>query len=218
MNQQAKEGLPPCFGDPKLWDPKAVECIGGQDPAFTSERGDHVRDKCIFFEGCGQRAQASKMEAARGLLDPKNLIRRDVPLLGPARPVAAPTAPPAPNFIERFATAMAHQHAQAGYPPLPTVPSMPYYGMKPTSSVQQPAVPAPPAYGYQQMMPVNYQMPGYLTVPEQRYEGQSFWSFLGRTVLRSLGKSMGHSIAHLFDTVPLAPPPREINVAFRNGE
>lgn len=70
---------------------------------------------------------------------------------------------------------------------------------------QQMQVPVMP-YGYQQMMPVNYQMPGYLTVPEMKAPEQSFWGFALRTVFRSMGKSAGHSIAHLFDTVPLGPP------------
>lgn len=61
-------------------------------------------------------------------------------------------------------------------------------------------------YGYQQMVPVNYQMPQYLSVPEVRYEGQGFVGLMGRVALRSVMKSLGHSMAHLFDTTPLGGP------------
>jgi hypothetical protein len=58
------------------------------------------------------------------------------------------------------------------------------------------------------MMPVDYRMPAYLSIPEERHEGQGLLGLMARTVGRSMGKALGHSIAHLFDTVPLTPPPR----------
>jgi len=52
---------------------------------------------------------------------------------------------------------------------------------------------------HQQMMPVNYQMPSYLTVPEHVGEGDTFFHVLFREMLRGMGKSFGHTIAHFFD-------------------
>ena len=181
MNVPVKEDPPNCFG--KLWQADHVECKGGLDPAFVNEKtGSHVREKCWFFDSCGARTQAAKLEAHRGLVQPESLVRPQVPFIRPQQTVA-PTPPPTQGYIERFAQSVQQQQV-----PRPTFP------------VQQ----APVQYGYQQMMPVNYQMPGYLTVPEER--GSSLLGFVGRTVTRSILKSLGHSIAHLFDTTTLGPP------------
>jgi len=61
-------------------------------------------------------------------------------------------------------------------------------------------------WGVQQMMPVNYQMPQYLSAPEDMYEGRGFLEMLATTVFRSVMKSAGHSVAHVFDAVPLGRP------------
>ena len=206
MVDLSREDPPDCFG--KLWDPKAKECTGGMDPAFTDENGSHVREKCIFFESCGARLQASRMEPARSLIDPKSLLKNTPPLLSPAKPPSQTS-----QFVERFITAVANrpvqqvQQVQQAAPTSMNQPPRPLY-------LPPPAIPqGVPVAGYQAMMPVNYQMPGYLSVPEQRYPTESFWKFLGRTVLRSIGKSLGHSIAHLFDTIPLGTqPPPEVYV------
>lgn len=54
-----------------------------------------------------------------------------------------------------------------------------------------------------QMMPVNYGMPAYLSVlePKRKKKGKK-WKSLSSEVGRSIGKSLGHSIAHFFDSVP----------------
>ena len=59
---------------------------------------------------------------------------------------------------------------------------------------------APPVY-HQQMMPVNYTMPSYLSVPED--PSASFWRALWMSLFRSFGKALGHSIANFFDSHPL---------------
>jgi hypothetical protein len=53
------------------------------------------------------------------------------------------------------------------------------------------------------MMPVNYGMPSYLTVLEpKRMKKNKKWKSLSCEVGRSIGKSIGHSIAFFFDSVP----------------
>jgi hypothetical protein len=54
----------------------------------------------------------------------------------------------------------------------------------------------------QQMMPVNYQMPSYLSVPETIRPGEGMFAPLMRSLFRSAGKSVGHSLAHFFDWTP----------------
>lgn len=73
----------------------------------------------------------------------------------------------------------------------------------PTSSqshAHYPPVPVPhhPPGGFQQMMPVNYGLPQYLTVREP-VTGGALMKRLGVEVIRSMGKSFGHTIAHFFD-------------------
>lgn len=48
------------------------------------------------------------------------------------------------------------------------------------------------------MMPVNYGLPQYLTVREP-VTGGALMKRLGVEVIRSMGKSFGHTIAHFFD-------------------
>lgn len=192
MAEAVREEPPSCYGGP-LWDPKAKECAGGIDPAFTSEDGGHQRARCMFFESCGTKLQATRMESARNLIDSRNLVRKDVPLLGPARPLQQEHAPSIAGYVERFAQSLAQQQGQYAQ-----TQARPIHLPLPQQMQQ-----VPQQYGYQQMMPVNYQMPAYLTTPEERAEGESFWAVLGRVLLRSIGKSIGHSIANMFDTVPL---------------
>ena len=52
-------------------------------------------------------------------------------------------------------------------------------------------------------IPVNYKMPNYLTVPEEREQGESAWSVLGREILRSAAKAVGHAVAAFFDRTRL---------------
>lgn len=54
-----------------------------------------------------------------------------------------------------------------------------------------------------QMMPVNYGMPSYLSILEpKRLKKGKKWKSLSYEVGRSMGKSIGHSIAFFFDSVP----------------
>jgi hypothetical protein len=56
-----------------------------------------------------------------------------------------------------------------------------------------------PASTYQ----LNYVVPGYLSVPEPRADGESVWRVLGRLVLRAILKALGQELAHFADTHPL---------------
>lgn len=187
MLNTTEEGRPSCFA--KLWDGGSPECRGGVDPAYKNEEtGSNLREKCRWFDMCGSKTQAMKMEAARPYLDPKNLVRNNnVPTLQPVNQ----QAPPQQQFVQRFAESFQQQMNQPLVKP-----------MYPQAQQQAPQM----QVGYQQMMPVNYQMPAYLSVPEVRYEGEGFMVLLWRTVIRSVGKAIGHSISNLFDTTPLGPP------------
>jgi hypothetical protein len=65
-----------------------------------------------------------------------------------------------------------------------------------------------PGYGFQ-MMPVNYQMPGYLTVNEDPTQN-GLGKRMGLYALRSMGKALFHGLSHFFDSTqfgsPAAPP------------
>lgn len=84
-------------------------------------------------------------------------------------------------------------------PPAGTV-ARPYGKAQP-----QPQQPQQAYYGYQQMMPVNYQIPAYLTVREP-YSHPRFQRFAVE-VGRSLVKSVGHTIAAFADLEAFMSPP-----------
>jgi hypothetical protein len=54
-------------------------------------------------------------------------------------------------------------------------------------------------HGAQQMMPINHYMPQYLTARQPVVPGQSMAKRLLIEAGRSIGKSLGHTIAHFFD-------------------
>lgn len=80
-----------------------------------------------------------------------------------------------------------------GYPrpSLPTAPPPRQYGAP--QQQQQPYV------GVQQMVPVNFGIPQYLTAREPVTSG-NFSKRLGLELVRSVGKSLGHTLANFFDT------------------
>jgi hypothetical protein len=227
-DQVQREAKPGCFGridapGSEGWNPNSHECAGG-----ITATGKY--DACIFFQSCGTLVQAKKVDAARKLIDPNSLVRANPsPVLTPAPtpvvPQPAPTAPqqlhlqpaqPNQQFVQRYAEQMLAQQNQqlqaqiaqlqaqlqahpkppqftpAMHPSVASHAAMPH-AMTP-QMVMMPA--------YQQMMPVNYAMPAYLSNPEPN-NPDGFWKMLGVTVFRSMGKSVGHSVAHVFDSVPL---------------
>lgn len=190
---------PACFG--KSWDQHAAECAGGLDPAYTdSETGGHVRRPCGFFNECGSRCQAGKMQQARELIPATSLSRAwQKPTAQP--PVTAPA--PMQVGVQQFAIQQLQAQieamqkramidAQRGGQPQA---SMYYQGPQP---------------GFQQMMPVNFEMPQYLTQREYRRPNDGVFKVLGREVFRSMLKSAGHTFANFFDSTPFfEKPPRE---------
>ena len=193
-----KEETPPCFA--KDWDKNSPECAGGPDTNYVAKgdgtdiprnaAGVHVRTQCSFFQTCGTKQQTMRFAQT---IPTSNLLRQVAPQQLAARPqqLAAPTFGAFAQQLEA-----SRQNALAGMrppvqvfqpPPLqPQYPQMQY----PQGPMQHPA----------QNYALNYQMPGYLTVPEMREPGESVWYVVGREVLRSMMKAFGHAFSHGFDT------------------
>lgn len=215
--QVLREEKPGCFGridDPAKgsegWNPNSPECAGGATPTGKQEQ-------CCFFNACGSLVQAKKMEAARQFIDPKTLVKPQQaantsppPVLTPQpfKPAVQAAQPQAtqpnqiPTFVQRFAEQQAAQQQQQMQAQMQAQMQQQMQAQLRAMQNQavQPQMGMAP-YGYQQMMPVNYQMPSYLSNPEPNEGG--FWKMFGLTVFRSMGKSMGHSVAYMFDSVPL---------------
>lgn len=179
-----KSEVPSCFG--KHWDAKVVMCTGGLDPTFRDPMtGSHVRERCMHFSSCGAKVQATKIQS----LIPANQLVRPTTV----QPVAA--VPQAANLqIQQ----LMQQNAQ-----LQALLQQQQTNSRftPTSFVSQAMANLPAS----QLMPVNYQMPGYLTVPEPR--GESLLHTFGRSLVRSLLKSAGHTFAAFWDDTPIGRPP-----------
>jgi hypothetical protein len=96
----------------------------------------------------------------------------------------------------------------------PTFSTVPRFSPQPQQPIAiapvthpQPAQTAP--YGYQPMIPMYSPMPSYLTVPESRDTNESIWIILLKELLRAGLKSLGHALAHFFDTTPFKKRPPE---------
>ena len=156
--QDDDDELPKCFG--KKYDATAVECTGGDDPAYSARTGESKRPKCDMVSQCAVRTQA--MTHGSNLIPQQNLVR------------------PSTTFTPPAAVSQPYRPGYAQHPP---------------------AVAQPQQYqqvGLQQVVPVNYGMPQYLTAREPVHGG-GLLKRLGLEVLRSLGKSAGHTVAHFFD-------------------
>lgn len=189
----SQEGPSPCYG--LSWSSNDVKCTGGLDPTYNDDDGSHQRPKCSYFHACGARKAARDGEQQRVFqirttqLQQQAQQAQQVPLQVPTAQAIIPHQPQVP------VSAIAQQHYQR---------MLDTYRVSQQPQVQQ-AMPYPgmslPIASY---MPVNYYMPPYLSVPEPL--NGSYASMLGRTVLRSMLKSVGHSIAAVLDTVPFAQP------------
>jgi hypothetical protein len=149
------------------------------------------------------------MESMRpSYIDPKTLVRPTAPQQVPTLPLPQQQAQPAAYQQQnqaQLAAAIQQQQAAA-------LQQQQYNAMMQQMAQMQRMGPQQmmPQMGYQQMMPVNYQMPAYLTAPEPLHEG-GFWKMFATTVFRSMGKSVGHSVSFMFDSIPLSgtkPPGR----------
>lgn len=181
MLKSYDDKTPSCFGS--LFDPNAKECMGGYDVAFTDGHGGHVRSQCDYVGTCSQRVQQNR--SAPKLIPPGSLVRPHTTFSGP-QAYTRPTAPSLPT---------------AGTPP----------GPRPWSPPSQHLPQGyPPQSGLQQMMPVNFSIPQFLTVREPVTSGNVV-KRLSWEVFRSMGKAIGHTLANFFDSEAFGfrpPPPR----------
>ena len=174
--------IPKCFGE--LYDASAKECTGGFDSAYKAENGSHIRPRCDFVTPCSAKSEKQQQQ----IIPTSHLLRAQQP-----------------QHQTQFSTSGG---AASPYqrPTLPTAPPTRTYGgyQQPT---QQPP-PYPHQVGVQQMVPVNFGIPQYLTTREPHTSG-SFPKRLGLELVRSMGKSLGHTLANFFDTEILGHKPNQ---------
>ena len=166
---------PKCFG--LRWSSSDKICAGGLDPDYTDPETDsHIRPKCDFYATCMNRVRLKQQEELRS---------RSLPVL-PSNPITMtrPSAPVSPR-PEMTAQQMMQQLIQ-----------------QKEASTAGPLM-QPVMWPVESAIPVNYKMPNYLTVPEEREPGESAWSVLGREILRSAAKAVGHAVAAFFDRTRL---------------
>lgn len=154
----------------KKFESTAPECVGGNDPAYDDEEGGHNRPRCDMLSSCAARTQALASRGSEQIVPVQNAVRPSTTFSPPAT-VAQPYRPGYPQHVQQHAAYPTHVQPQYMHPQV----------------------------GMPQMVPVNYAMPQYLTVREDTTNGQGLMKRLGLEVLRSLGKSAGHTIAHYFD-------------------
>jgi hypothetical protein len=145
---------------------------------------------------------------APALVAPQQLVRP--PVIPTVQAAAVPAKPPTPQTPaaqpQNFSDFLRHQQAahieaqrQAALTASRPQAPAPY---QPQQQQQQPAQFAQyPAPAYQ----LNYMMPGYLSAPEVRHEGEGLLPVLGREVIRSVFKALGHSVSHFFDVRVMKP-------------
>jgi len=156
-----EEDVPKCFG--KKFDATALECTGGDDPAYSAKTGELRRPKCDMMSSCAVRTQAAVHGS--NVVPQQSLVRPSTTFTPPA----ATAQPYRPGYLPQQQAIQAQHHPQ---------------------QYQQVGLP--------QAVPVNYGMPQYLTTREP-VNGGGLLKRLGLEVLRSLGKSAGHTVAHFFD-------------------
>lgn len=206
---------PVCYGlsqpFPHGWDEHDPQCVGGQDlGADPTHFPGQVRPPCQYRNVC--KGMVEPVRARAGFIELGNpeSPRKQLNIQVPQR-AAAPQVRvvPPPAVIQPPRTVASVQPAPAAQPTPVRVTS------SSVSSYRTPPAQQPQAYTYSQptqqmppiqvlpiqMMPVAAEMPAYLSVPEDRGEG--FWRPLGLEMFRSVGKALGHSIAHFFDHVPI---------------
>ena len=179
---------PCCFGIQPVqrgegiqWDPSDTTCAGSKDSSGRPMRtisGDEIDPPCSFFSACGEDLRRNNLISADAL------TRRTIP-----QPISRQV--PVTTLPQRGAQQQVQGYQTRTVAPAPQV----RYVDQPTQ--QQ--------WANFQPMAVNYKMPAYLTELEpDRLDNK--WPSLFSEAARSIGKALGHSIAHFFDSVPLLPP------------
>ena len=204
--QQTKLDTPTCFsgrddldvdaetGEPiLLWSPSAPECRGGLDMTWKDPRtGSHLREECIFYRQCGTETQAKRAAIARlksqGLIPATHLTSKAFPPTSSVQPPPPRAAAPPTGMTQYLQTMVEYQKK---------LEDAQKQGKAPGTIGNQQA-----PTGYQAMMPVNFHMPAYLSVPEIQMDGEGIFPVLGREVARGLLKAFGHSISSFFDNRP----------------
>ena len=186
---------PHCFGEE--YDAAATECCGGYDPAYFKD-GSRIRAPCKYKDSCCDKQARTKQ--AHVHVPVGSVVRpTQFTVQQPYRPPTSFTAPrPVWGSSAQPQTASPVSNPHQTYQPqqyAAHAPPQPQY-------VQQ-----LPQQMYQQMMPVNYGMPQYLTSREPLGSGELMERLL-REILRSIGKALGHTIANFFDTEVIGRPPR----------
>ena len=216
---------PTCFG--KSWEANHPECAGGLDPAYTNLKdGSNRREKCGWYSACYARMTSPKGPDVQAC----QLVRPGMTVKFPNVPQApAPAqAPPSPwqsavrgvtavatGLSNAMSAAAAHPSVQVRPPvqaapqPAPQVqyqqPQQMQYYQQQQQGWAHPSIAAVPW-----AVPMNYPMPGaqipaYLTVPEPVVDGQHWTQRLGFSILRSMMKATGHTVANFFDHNPITP-------------
>ena len=182
-----RDVVPVCFG--KEWDPRESECAGGPDPNYTDADGGHVRAQCQVFSRCGARTQQMK-NATGNLIPAQNLTRP--PIITPPPPQGPPRT--FHDYMSRTnAEWVEEQRRKAMGTPRPPQAAPTW---TPPQALGHSVQVHSPAHRYE----LNYTMPGYLTVPEERGEGEGLMAVLFREIIRAIFKAVGHTIAHSFDS------------------
>jgi hypothetical protein len=194
---------PRCYEENK-WEKSSLKCSGGADPTFTDQEGRHIRPRCDYYSICASRKLAMQNAAQLQALTPKTTI-----------PVM-PTNPLQANTQTVYATQQQHYlNPQPQVPPQVQQPVPSYYQynqQQQPQRFQQPTmavapmgtggavqVHAPPMA----MMPTSFYIPPYLTVPEPLLQDEGLARYIGRNLVRAMGKAIGHTISHVFDTITI---------------
>lgn len=188
-----------CFGI--SWSATDPKCAGGPDPMYMNEdTGSHDRPKCDFFSACGARRMAMQQE--QRLLQARMQQTQQVPMQQVQQPQVQQVQRPA------------MQQVPTAFQPLPQMMN-PMQMMNPTQMLMNPmmnpmqmTVQAPMQLPVQQMMPVNHFMPGYLSMPESQISPGfgGYMGMMGRSIVRAMFKSAGHTVANVLDTNPFVMP------------
>jgi hypothetical protein len=171
-SQAEQRERPSCFGD--LFDKTAPECVGGFDAKWTGGvGGSRIRPMCDYVDDCSQVTPRRHQQ----LIPTENLIR--------SQPHTS------------FGTS-----SPSGYvrpPPVPTPMQQRPWGPPSQQQAQPPPQHYQQQHHYGPHFSGNYGIPQYLTVRQPSNSGpiieRMWWE-----VLRSMGKSVGHTLANFFDS------------------
>ncbi len=204
MNLQP--GQPKCFGT-NLWSATVPACVGGPDAGYVHPvNTTRNREKCKWYQACA--SASGRARAQTTVIPPQNLVRTQ-PQPTMAASVQPPPRPVAPHPSLSSARPPLHQ-------PQPQYQQPQYAGQYQQPAQQGPVAPpfvaqAGPAHVPIQQQWPGAQMPAYLSMPEPIDPNEGAAKPLGRTLVRSAFKALGHSFSSFFDNTSLKPhkPPEQ---------